>query len=440
MIARYSRPEMRAIWSDEARFNLWLKIETLALEAMVKEGMAPPSALEEVRKKGSFSVERVLELENTVKHDVIAFLSNLAENIGDAARFLHLGMTSSDLLDTAFAVQLGQATRLILVELEQLRAVLKLKAMQFKLTPCIGRSHGIHAEPTTFGLKLAGFYAELSRRRKRILEAKEAISYGAISGAVGTYAHLGTKVEAHVCQALGLKPEPISTQIIPRDRHASYFLALTELGNTIERMCLEIRHLQRSEVREAEEPFSKGQKGSSAMPHKRNPILSENLCGLARLLRGWSWTSMENVALWHERDISHSSVERVIAPDATITLHFMLGRARGLFENLVVYPENMKRNLEHTRGLFHSGALLVALTKKQMIRDDAYRLVQEHALKVWDELARGVSADQVEDFPSRIRSDSRVSSLLDKDEIAELFSMERHFEHVDLIFSRVFAD
>lgn len=437
MIPRYSRPEMTALWTDESRFQLWLDIEIAALEQFVKEGLAPASALETVRKKAAFSVTRVLEIEKEVKHDVIAFLTNVAEHVGPEARFLHLGMTSSDVVDTAFSIQLHRATKLILKGIDDLLSVTKNLALKHKKTICIGRSHGIHAEPTTFGLKVAGWYAELKRQRERVSSAGEGIRVGAISGPVGTFAQVTPAVEAHVCKVLGLNIDPVSTQVISRDRHAALFLSYAQLGATLERICVEIRHLQRTEVREAEEFFSPGQKGSSAMPHKRNPVLTENITGLARLLRAWAQASLENISLWHERDISHSSVERVIGPDSTITLDFMLARVKNVVENLVVYPENMKRNLELTHGLPYSGSLLVALTKKGISREDAYKMVQQHALLAWesindDSLKPGMS------FPERILADTKITSLLSGEELRQVLSIESHLTAVDEIFKRVF--
>jgi len=436
MIPRYTRPEMAAIWTEEAKFQLWLDIEILALEQFVKDGLAPASALDAVREKATFSVERILEIEKEVKHDVIAFLMNVAESAGDDARYLHLGMTSSDVLDTTLSVQLSRASKLILQGIDTLLESVKKQAMKHKTTVCIGRSHGIHAEPTTFGLKLAVWYDELKRHRVRMEAATEDIRVGAISGAVGTFAHFSPRVEEHVCQSLGLKPAPASTQIIQRDRHAAFFTTIANLGNTLEKICVEIRHLQRSEVREVEEFFSPGQKGSSAMPHKRNPILSENVSGLARLLRSWAYASMENVALWHERDISHSSVERVIAPDATVTIDFMLARTNSIIDNLLVYPENMRRNLERTRGLYTSGGLLVALTRKGLSRNDAYRLIQKHAMEVWESV--GNEDSKAQSFPDKVRGDKKITELLSEKELDELLALETHCAHVDEIFKRVF--
>ena len=439
MIPRYTRPDMEAIWTDEARFRLWLEIETLALEAMVKEGIAPEKALESVREKGNFNTQRVLEIENTVKHDVIAFLTNVAEYVGEDARYLHYGMTSSDLLDTAFSVQLCRATDLIMHGLLRLCDAVKDKASAYRDTVCIGRSHGIHAEPITFGLKFAVWYAELKRHEKRLRQAREDIAVGAISGAVGTYAHLTPAVEAHVCQALGLKPESATTQVIQRDHHAALFCAFAQLGSTIEKIGVEIRHLQRTEVREAEEGFAKGQKGSSAMPHKRNPILSENICGLARLLRSYAAVGLENVALWHERDISHSSAERVIAPDATIALDFMLARTTSIVGNLRVYPENMEKNLEMTGGIYYSGTLLLALAEKGVSREKAYEIVQRRALETWEALSDPQAKD-TRAFPQRIREDREVRALLSEKELDDVFSLKRHLRHLGFIFDRVFSD
>ena len=437
MVPRYSRPDMVALWSDQTKYALWLEIETLALEGMVAEGIAPASALESVRKKGAFDPKRVDELEATVKHDVIAFLTNVAEHVGEDARFLHFGMTSSDLLDTAFSVTLCRATDLILKGVEELLAVLKTRSFEFKNTLCIGRSHGIHAEPMTFGLKLASFYAELNRQKARVVAAREGIAVGAISGPVGTYAHLTPRVEEHVCKKLGLKPAEVTTQVISRDIHAALFLAFAQLATTLERMMVEVRHLQRTEVREVEESFTKGQKGSSAMPHKRNPILSENVTGLARLIRSWADASLDNIALWHERDISHSSVERAIAPDITVTLDFMLARVTGLFKGMAVYPENMLRNVELTRGLVYSSVLLPALAAKGISREDAYSIIQLHALATWDDM-NGASPTNTT-FRERIEGDSRVTSLLSPAEIEEAFSPRRHLANVETIFGRVFG-
>ncbi len=437
MIKRYSRPEMSNIWTDESRFQIWLDVETVALEAMVELGFAPKEALAAVKAKGAFDTARVLEIEKEVKHDVIAFLTNVAENVGEEARYLHWGMTSSDLLDTTFAIQLTRATDLILKGLDDLLEKVKARAYEHKNTICVGRSHGIHAEPTTFGLKIATWYAELKRQRDRIALAKEEIATGAISGAVGTFAHLGPKVEEHVCKAFGLKPDPVSTQVISRDRHATLFSSFAGLAGTIERISVEVRHLQRTEVRELEESFTKGQKGSSAMPHKRNPILTENLTGLCRLVRAWADASMENIALWHERDISHSSVERVVAPDITVTIDFMLARIGSVIDNMRAYPENMKRNLELTGGLVFSGTLLVELAARGISREDAYKLVQSHALETWEVINGGGEGPE---FPERVRADSKITNLLNEKELDEIFRLDRHLANVDFIFARVFGE
>jgi adenylosuccinate lyase len=427
MIPRYSRPEMQAIWSDESRYQIWLEIETLALEQMVKEGLAPQSAYEDVKTKGRFEVGRVLQIEAEVKHDVIAFLTNVAEYVGPSSRFVHRGMTSSDVLDTTLAVQLKRSGELILKGIDTAAATLKRRAAEFKFTPCIGRSHGIHAEPTSFGLKLAGAYAELRRQRQRLVAAIEDIATGKLAGAVGTYASVSPAVEAHVLNSLGLKPEAVPTQIVSRDRHAAFFLALAQLATSIERFAVEVRHLQRTEVREAEEKFTKGQKGSSAMPHKRNPILSENLTGLARLVRAYSQSALENVALWHERDISHSSVERVIGPDACVLTDFMLARYNSLIEGLVVYPERMQQNLDSTRGLVFSGTLLIALVDNGISREEAYQMVQRHALAAWEGGA---------DLRARVISDADISKRVPAPALEAVFDLKRHLTHVEMIFNR----
>ena len=383
MIPRYARPEMVTIWEPETRFSIWLDIETHAMDAMADLGIVPAEAAKAVREKGAFDVERIDEIEREVKHDVIAFLTSLAEHVGEEARFVHQGMTSSDVLDTCFNVQLTRASDILLADLDALLAALKTRAMEHKMTPCIGRSHAIHAEPTTFGLKLAQAYAEFERCKTRLLAAREEIAVCAISGSVGTFANIDPAVEAHVAKAMGLSIEPISTQVIPRDRHAMFFATLGVIASTMERLAVEIRHLQRTEVLEAEEYFSPGQKGSSAMPHKRNPVLTENLTGLARLVRGMVVPAMENVALWHERDISHSSVERMIGPDATITLDFALARLTSVVEKLVIYPERMQKNLDLLGGLVHSQRVLLALTQAGTSREDAYRIVQQNAMPVW---------------------------------------------------------
>ena len=427
MIPRYARPEMVNIWEPETRFSIWLDIETHAMDAMADLGIVPAEAAKAVREKGAFDVNRIDEIEREVKHDVIAFLTSLAEHVGEEARFVHQGMTSSDVLDTCFNVQLTRASDILLADLDALLAALKTRAMEHKMTPCIGRSHGIHAEPTTFGLKLAQAYAEFERCKNRLLAAREEIAVCAISGAVGTFANIDPAVEAHVAKAMGLSVEPISTQVIPRDRHAMFFATLGVIASTMERLAVEIRHLQRTEVLEAEEYFSPGQKGSSAMPHKRNPVLTENLTGLARLVRGMALPAMENVALWHERDISHSSVERMIGPDATITLDFALARLTAVVEKLVVYPDQMQKNLDLLGGLVHSQRVLLALTQAGTSREDAYRIVQQNAMPVW----RGEGQ-----FLELLKADKEVT--LSDEELEALFNLDYHFKHVDDIFARVF--
>ena len=427
MIPRYARPEMVNIWEPETRFSIWLDIETHAMDAMADLGIVPAEAAKAVREKGAFDVNRIDEIEREVKHDVIAFLTSLAEHVGEEARFVHQGMTSSDVLDTCFNVQLTRASDILLADLDALLVALKTRAMEHKMTPCIGRSHGIHAEPTTFGLKLAQAYAEFERCKTRLLAAREEIAVCAISGAVGTFANIDPAVEAHVAKAMGLSVEPISTQVIPRDRHAMFFATLGVIASTMERLAVEIRHLQRTEVLEAEEYFSPGQKGSSAMPHKRNPVLTENLTGLARLVRGMALPAMENVALWHERDISHSSVERMIGPDATITLDFALARLTGVVEKLVVYPDRMQKNLDLLGGLVHSQRVLLALTQAGTSREDAYRIVQQNAMPVW----RGEGQ-----FLELLKADKEVT--LSDEELEALFNLDYHFKHVDDIFARVF--
>ena len=427
MIPRYARPEMVNIWEPETRFSIWLDIETHAMDAMADLGIVPAEAAKAVREKGAFDVNRIDEIEREVKHDVIAFLTSLAEHVGEEARFVHQGMTSSDVLDTCFNVQLTRASDILLADLDALLAALKTRAMEHKMTPCIGRSHGIHAEPTTFGLKLAQAYAEFERCKNRLLAARKEIAVCAISGAVGTFANIDPAVEAHVAKAMGLSVEPISTQVIPRDRHAMFFATLGVIASTMERLAVEIRHLQRTEVLEAEEYFSPGQKGSSAMPHKRNPVLTENLTGLARLVRGMALPAMENVPLWHERDISHSSVERMIGPDATITLDFALARLTAVVEKLVVYPDRMQKNLDLLGGLVHSQRVLLALTQAGTSREDAYRIVQQNAMPVW----RGEGQ-----FLELLKADKEVT--LSDEELEALFNLDYHFKHVDDIFARVF--
>ena len=430
MIPRYSRPKMTAIWEPENKFRIWLNIESHACDAQAKLGVIPRSAAKAVRDAGAFDVERIDEIERETKHDVIAFLTNLAENVGPEARFVHQGMTSSDVLDTCLAVQLVQASDILLDDLDALLKVLKRRAREHKMTPCIGRSHGIHAEPTTFGLKLAGHYAEFARNRARMVAARKEIATCAISGAVGTFANIDPRVETYVAKKMGLVPEPVSTQVIPRDRHAVFFATLGVIASSIERLATEIRHLQRTEVREAEEYFSPGQKGSSAMPHKRNPILSENLTGLARLVRSAVVPALENVALWHERDISHSSVERMIGPDATVTLDFALVRLTGMMDKLVVYPENMQKNLDALGGIVHSQRVLLALTQKGMSREDAYKAVQRNAMKAWRDGG---------DFQTNLLADKKVTAHMKAAEIKALFDLGYHTKHVNTIFSRVFG-
>ncbi|HWA00269.1 MAG TPA: adenylosuccinate lyase [Caulobacterales bacterium] len=435
MIPRYARPEMTAIWSAEHRFSIWLEIETLAMEAMAELGTIPKSAAEAYRAKGKFEVERIDEIEREVRHDVIAFLTNVAEHVGPEARFAHQGMTSSDVLDTCLAVQLSEASDLLIAGVERVMAALKKRAFEYKLTPTIGRSHGIHAEPTTFGLKLAGHYAEFARNLERLHMARFEIATCAISGAVGTFAQIDPRVEAYVAEKLGLVVEPISTQVIPRDRHAAFFSALGVVAAGVERLATEIRHLQRTEVREAEEYFEPGQKGSSAMPHKRNPVLTENLTGLSRLVRSAVTPAQENVALWHERDISHSSVERGIAPDATIHLDFALHRLAGVMEKLVVYPDNMARNLAMLGGLHNSQRVMLALTQAGVSREDAYRLVQKHAMLVWQ--SPPPRAEMA--LRDRLRGDPDITSKLDAKTLDACFDDAHHFTRVDEIFARVFG-
>jgi len=430
MIPRYSRPEMARIWEPEAKFSIWLKIETYAAQAMAELGLIPKHAVDAVRKRGGFDAARIDQIEREVKHDVIAFLTSVSEHVGPEARFLHAGLTSSDVLDTCFNVQLVQAADLLIADVDALLAALKARAFEFKDTLTVGRSHGVHAEPTTFGLKLATAYAEFARARERLVRAREEVATCAISGAVGTFAHVDPRVEAYVAKKLGLTPEPISTQVIPRDRHAAYFATLAVVASSIERLATEIRHLQRTEVLEAEEYFSEGQKGSSAMPHKRNPVLSENLTGLARVVRAYAQPALEDVALWHERDISHSSVERLIGPDATIALDFALVRLTGIIKGLVVYPERMRANLKRLGGLIHSQRVLLALTEAGVPREEAYRMVQRNAMKVWDTGA---------DFQAALLADKDVTKALSPDEIKAQFDLGYHTKHVNTIFARVFG-
>jgi adenylosuccinate lyase len=430
MIPRYSRPEMARIWEPETRFRIWLRIETYAAEAMAELGQIPKDAADAVKKRGGFDVARIDAIEREVKHDVIAFLTSVAEHVGPEARFLHAGLTSSDVLDTCFNVQLVEAADILTANVDQLLAALKTRAFEHKDTLTIGRSHGVHAEPTTFGLKLAMAYAEFARARERLVQAREEVATCAISGAVGTFAHVDPKVEAYVAKKLGLRVEPISTQVVPRDRHAAYFATLAVVASSVERLATEIRHLQRTEVLEAEEYFSKGQKGSSAMPHKRNPVLAENLTGLARLVRSYAMPALEDVALWHERDISHSSVERVIGPDATIALDFALARLTVIIKDLVVYPERMRQNLDRLGGLIHSQRVLLALTEAGVPREEAYRIVQRDAMKVWEDGA---------DFLEALLADKDVTKVLSPEQIRAQFDLAYHTKHVDTIFARVFG-
>lgn len=434
MIPRYSRSEMTDIWSPASKFRIWFEIEAHACDALAELGVIPKSAAKTIWEKGgaaTFDVARIDEIEAVTKHDVIAFLTHLAEIVGDDARFVHQGMTSSDVLDTCFNVQLVMATDLLLEDMDKLLAALKKRAFEHKDTITIGRSHGIHAEPTTFGVKLAQAYAEFDRNKTRLLAAREDIATCAISGAVGTFANIDPSVEEHVAKSLGLAAEPVSTQVVPRDRHAMYFATLGVIASSIERLSTEIRHLQRTEVLEAEEYFSPGQKGSSAMPHKRNPVLTENLTGLARMVRSYAMPAMENVALWHERDISHSSVERMIGPDATVTLDFALVRLTGVIDKLLVYPDNMMANMNKFRGLVHSQRVLLALTQAGQSREDSYRLVQRNAMKVWEE---------GKDFLTELLGDDEVTAALSEETIREKFDLGYHTKHVDTIFNRVFGE
>jgi len=429
MISRYSRPEMAQIWSLKNKYQKWLDIEILVCEAWAKKGIIPKEALAKIKEKASFSVERIAEIETQVKHDVIAFISNVEENIGLQGRYLHLGLTSSDILDTANAVLLKKAMEIILEDVEKVMSILREQAFTHKDTPMIGRSHGVHAEPITFGLKLALWYEEMKRNKKRLQQAKEDISYGKISGAVGTFAHLDPEIESYVCSKLGLNPAPISNQIIQRDRYAHYFTSLAILSGTIEKIALEIRHLQRTEVLEVEEPFTKGQKGSSAMPHKRNPIQCENLCGLARLVRSNTLAALENIALWHERDISHSSVERVIMPDTTILVDFMLHRLKKILANMQVYPERMLKNLNLTKGLIFSQGLLLTLVKKGLPRQRAYEIIQDCAMRVWQ---------GEKDLKTQILSHKEIRDYLTPAEIEKIFDLKHCLRHIDKIFARIF--
>ncbi len=434
MISRYSRLEMTAIWSPETKFRIWFEIEAHAATAMAELGAIPKDAAKKIWDKGkaaTFDVARIDAIEAEVKHDVIAFLTHLSEIVGPEARFVHAGMTSSDVLDTCLNVQLVRAADILIADVDALLAALKRRAFEYKLTPTIGRSHGIHAEPTTFGLKLAQAYAEFSRARERLVAARKEVATCAISGAVGTFAQIDPRVETYVAKAMGLAVEPISTQVIPRDRHAMFFATLGVVASSLERLATEIRHLQRTEVLEAEEFFSEKQKGSSAMPHKRNPVLSENVTGLARMVRAYAMPAMENVVLWHERDISHSSVERMIGPDATVTLDFALNRMAGIIDKLIVYPDNMKKNLDRLGGLVHSQRVMIALTQKGVAREDAYRLVQRNAMKVWN--------GESNDFLALLKADKDVRAALSDKELEANFDLGYHFKHVDTIFKRVFG-
>ena len=436
MIPRYARPQMTSIWEPEAKFRIWFEIEAHALDKMAELGVVPQDAAEKVwawwRTNPAIEVEKIDAIEAVVKHDVIAFLTWVAEQVGPEARFLHQGMTSSDVLDTCLAVQLARAADLLIADIDTLLEVLKRRAIEHKLTPTIGRSHGIHAEPVTFGLKLAQAYAEFARNRERLVAARADVATCAISGAVGTFANIDPSVEAHVAEKMGLSVEPVSTQVIPRDRHAMFFATLGVIASSIERLATEVRHLQRTEVLEAEVYFSPGQKGSSAMPHKRNPVLTENLTGLARMVRGYALPAMENVALWHERDISHSSVERYIGTDATITLDFALARLTGVMDKLLVYPERMQKNLDRMGGLVHSQRVLLALTQAGASREDSYRLVQRNAMKVWE-------SDGQLSLLELLKADPDVTALLSPEEIEARFDLDYHYKHVDTIFDRVFG-
>ena len=430
MIERYTRPEMGDIWSNRNKYATWLRVEVTACEAMASLGLIPKEAVETIVERADFDVERIDEIEKTTKHDVIAFLTAVAEKVGPESRYIHMGMTSSDVLDTGFAIQLAQASEIIIKGIEGILVVIRKRAFEHKDTPMMGRSHGVHAEPITFGLKMALWYAEMERNLERMRRAAKSVAAGKISGAVGTFANIPIEVEAYVCEKCGLDPAPISTQVVQRDRHAEFFSTLAIIAATIEKFAVEIRHLQRTEVLEVEEPFTKGQKGSSAMPHKRNPILSENITGLARIIRANAGAAFENVALWHERDISHSSVERVIGPDSTILVDFMLARATKLIDGLVVYPENMKRNIEKTRGLIFSQRVLLQLVAKGLTREDAYEVVQRNAMKTWEEGA---------DFRTLLLADPALKDKLTDADLDDAFDMSHHLKHVDALFERVFG-
>lgn len=430
MIARYTLPEMAAIWSLENKFQKWLEVEIAVCEVHAEDGTIPAAAVEEIKANAAFTVERINEIEKTTDHDVIAFTTNLAENIGESARFVHYGLTSSDVVDTANALLLKESCDVLLAKIDSMLPVLKRRAYEFKATPQMGRTHGIHAEPTSFGLVWALWYSEMQRNRERLERAKEGISVGKISGAVGAFAHLSPDVEERVCGRLGIKAAPVSTQVIQRDRYAEYLSTLAIIASTLEKIALQVRHWQRTEVREAQEAFKKGQKGSSAMPHKRNPILSERICGMARTVRANSIVGLENVALWHERDISHSSAERIVLPDSSATLDYMLAKATSLLDTLVVYPESMLKNIELTKGLTFSGQLMLALTQKGVSREDAYTYTQRNAMKIWDEGG---------DYQELVMGDADVTTKLSPEEIARVFDLKHYLRNIDRVFERVFA-
>ncbi|HQB34878.1 MAG TPA: adenylosuccinate lyase [Syntrophorhabdus sp.] len=429
MIERYTLKRMADVWSDENRFRKWLEIEVLICEAYGSLSEIPPEDLKSIKERANFNIDRINEIEKRTKHDVVAFIESVAEFIGPSSKYIHMGATSSDILDTSFACLLKEASEILIADIENFMTVLKEKAFEHKLTPMIGRTHGIHAEPITFGLKMAHFYDEMRRNLERMKAAKERVSHGKISGAVGTFAHLQPSIEEYVCKNLGLKPAPISTQIVPRDYHAEFFTTLAIVASSVEKMSLEVRNLQRTEVGEVEEFFAKGQTGSSAMPHKRNPVASENLCGLARLLRGYALSALENIPLWHERDISHSSVERVIAPDATILLDYMLERVKNMYKNLMVYPDRMEKNLSMSQGLHHSESILLSLIKKGLTRQEAYKLTQSVAMKCYD---HGL------DFRTELKRDQSIAQFLQESEIDDITTNEHYFKYVDTIFARVF--
>lgn len=429
MIERYTLKRMADVWSDENRFRKWLEIEVLICEAYGSLSEIPPEDLKSIKEKANFNIDRINEIEKRTKHDVVAFIESVAEFVGPSSKYIHMGATSSDILDTSFACLLKEASEILIADIENFMTVLKEKAFEHKLTPMIGRTHGIHAEPITFGLKMAHFYDEMRRNLERMKTAKERVSHGKISGAVGTFAHLQPSIEEYVCKNLGLKPAPISTQIVPRDYHAEFFTTLAIVASSVEKMSLEVRNLQRTEVGEVEEFFAKGQTGSSAMPHKRNPVASENLCGLARLLRGYALSALENIPLWHERDISHSSVERVIAPDATILLDYMLERVKNMYKNLMVYPDRMEKNLSMSQGLHHSESILLSLIKKGLTRQEAYKLTQSVAMKCYD---HGL------DFRTELKRDQSIAQFLQESEIDDITTNEHYFKYVDSIFARVF--